>query len=205
MQLLTRPEILASLDDADPNSLFLDPLVDRRQIGAISVDLRLGYDFLVSVLTRKPAIETYPSGNVSKRAMQSYFQETRRRLGDRFVLYPHQVVLSTTMEYLSLPSNIYADIMIRSSYGRLGIGASTRMQPGWRGTVPLEIFNHGNTPVEIVVGSRFCQAHLYRIEADMEYVGGGLPRKYFGNVRPTVSKADHDEDLAILSRMGTAS
>ncbi len=202
MQLLTRPDIVAALDDPDPKSLFLEPLLDKAQIGAISVDLRLGYDFLVSVLTRRPAIETYPSENVRKRAIQSYFQETRRRLGDRFVLYPHQVVLSTTIEYLSLPSNIYAEIMIRSSYGRLGIGISTRMQPGWRGTVPLEIFNHGNTPVEMVVGSRFCQAHLYRIETDMDYVGGGVSRKYFGTIRPTVSKADHDEELAILSRMG---
>jgi dCTP deaminase len=204
MQLLTRPEILKSLDDPHPNTLYLEPLLDRAQVGAISVDLRLGYDFLVSVLTRRPAIETHPSENVRKRAIQSYFQETRRQLGDPFVLYPHQVVLSTTIEYLALPSNIYAEIVIRSSYARLGIGVSTRMQPGWRGTVPLEVFNHGNTPVEMIVGSRFCQAHLYRIETDMDYVSEGIPRKYFGTVRPTVSKADHDEDLAILSRMGMA-
>lgn len=201
MQLLTGPEIATSLASVEEKSLFVEPLLDRSQIGAISIDLRLGYDFLVSVLTRRPAIETFPPENVRKRGIQSYFQETRRRLGERFVLYPHQVVLSSTVEYLSLPPNIFAEIVIRSSYGRLGIGISTRMQPGWRGCVPLEIFNHGNTPVEMVVGSRFCQAHLYKIEADMDYVGGG-PRKYFGTVRPTVSKADEDSELSRLSKMG---
>ncbi len=202
MQLLTRDDINASLADTDERSLFVEPLLDRSQVGAISIDLRLGYDFLVSVLTRRPAIEAYPPDNVRKRGIQSYFQETRRRLGDRFILYPHQVVLSSTVEYLSLPPNIFAEIVIRSSYGRLGIGITTRMQPGWRGCVPLEIFNHGNTPVEMVVGSRFCQAHLYRIDSDMSYVGGGVPRKYFGTVRPTVSKADEDSELSRLSKMG---
>jgi len=205
MRLLSRPELIATLQDTSPESLFLDPLLDQAQIGAVSIDLRLGYDFLVSVLTRRPAIETHPVEGVKRRGVQSYFQETRRRLGDRFVLYPHQVVLSTTVEYLALPVNIMAEIMVRSSYGRLGIGISTTMQPGWRGTVPLEIFNHGNTPVEMVVGSCVCQAHLYEIDTPVSYIDGTASRKYFGTVRPTVSKADHDTELPVLSRMGRMS
>jgi dCTP deaminase len=203
MHLLTRHELLALLEDPDPSSLFLDPLLAKEQVGAVSVDLRLGYDFLVSVLTRRPAIETRPMDNQKKRGIHSYFQETRRRLGERFVLYPHQVVLSTTVEYLSLPIDIYADISTRSSYARLGIGVSTMMQPGWRGAVPLEIFNHGNTPVEVVVGSCICQARFYKIDSEAEYVGGAS-RKYFGTVRPAVSKADMDSELDTLTRMTTA-
>lgn len=200
MRLLTRPELLKMLADKSPGSLNLDPLLTQDQVGAISVDLRLGYDFLVSVLTRRPAIETHPIEDLKKRGIHSYFQETRRRLGERFILYPHQVVLSTTVEYLSLPVDICADISIRSSYGRLGIGVSTMMQPGWRGAIPLEIFNHGNTPVEVVVGSCICQARFYQIENQEGYLGGGL-RKYFGSVRPAVSKADKDSELDVLSRM----
>jgi dCTP deaminase len=191
------------LEDPDPGSLFLDPLLTKEQVGAVSVDLRLGYDFLVSVLTRRPAIEPHPMDNQKKRGIHSYFQETRRRLGERFVLYPHQVVLSTTVEYLSLPIDIYADISTRSSYARLGIGISTMMQPGWRGAVPLEIFNHGNTPVEVVAGSCICQARFYKIDNQAEYMGGAS-RKYFGTVRPAVSKADMDSELGTLTRMTTA-
>ncbi len=205
MRLLTRDQILASLDNGDSDSLYLDPLLTIDQIGSISVDLRLGYDFTVSILTRRAAIEPYPADNVKKRGIQSYFQETRRRLGERFILYPHQVVLTTTVEFLSLPRNIYADISIRSSYGRLGIGVTTTMQPGWRGTIPLELFNHGNTPIEMVVGSCVCQASFYEIEQSTDYVGVGAVRKYFGTVRPAVSKADHDNELAHLARMGQIS
>lgn len=200
MQLLTRTDIQKSLADPSDESLHLGPLLEPNQVGSISVDLRLGYDFLVSILTRRPSIEPLPADGVKKRGVQSYFQETRRRLGERFVLYPHQVVLSSTIEYLSLPRNVFAEITIRSSYSRLGIGITTRMQPGWRGCVPLEIFNHGNTPVEMVVGSRFCQAHFYKIDLEVGYVGD-VPRKYFGTARPTVSKADEDSELAILDRM----
>lgn len=74
------------------------------------------------------------------------------------------------------------------------------MQPGWRGAIPLEIFNHGNTPVEVVVGSCVCQARFYKIESNEGYIGGGS-RKYFGSVRPAVSKADQDSELGILATM----
>lgn len=204
MRLLTREEISASLSSNDPNSLYIEPLLRPEQVGAVSVDLRLGYDFLVSVLTRRPAIEVLPIDPERKRGIHSFFQETRRRLGERFVLYPHQAVLTTTIEYVSLPKNVFADISIRSSYGRLGLGIQTGMQPGWRGTIPLEVFNHGNTPVEMVVGSCVCQARLFTLAADLEYVGGAVPRKYFGNVRPTASRVEEDTDLPILAKMGLA-
>ena len=165
------------------------------------MDLRLGYDFLVSVLTRSPAVELRTSPDSKHRGIQTYFQETRRSLGDRFVLYPHQLVLGTTVEYLSLPSNIYTDIAVRSSYARLGLGVTTSLQPGWRGCVPLELFNHGNTPVELVVGSCVCQAKFFQINENMRYVGRASGRKYFGSIRPVVSRAERDMDLARLAKL----
>ena len=133
-----------------------------------------------------------------------YFQETRRELGEKFVLYPHQVVLCTTLEYVSLPHNVYADILSRSSYTRLGIPLNTMVQPGFRGCVPLELFNHGNSPVELVVGSRICQARFFEIETSVAYVGTSRQRKYFGHVRPTVSGADMDGEMVKLRRIATS-
>ena len=57
MRLLTRDELNASLAQAGGDNIHLDPLLRPDQVGAVSIDLRLGYDFLVSVLTRSPAIE----------------------------------------------------------------------------------------------------------------------------------------------------
>jgi dCTP deaminase len=197
MQLLAHDEIEASLASEDEDSLFIDPLLEKDQVGAVTIDLRLGYDFLVSVLTRKPFISIYRENG--DRSMGSYFQDTRRELGDRFVLYPNQVVLTTTLEYLSLPSDVYADIITRSSYNRLGISISTMLQPGFRGCAPIELFNHGNNAVELVVGSRMFQARLSRLDSKTRYLDG-QPRKYYGDVRPTVSRASHDKDLERLKK-----
>ncbi|GBF31577.1 dCTP deaminase [bacterium MnTg04] len=197
MRLLTKKAIEISLESDDQDSLFVDPLLDREQIGPVSLDLRLGYDFQVSILTRRPSID--PSDQSSRRrSIASYFQETRRDLGDRFVLYPDQVVVTTTLEYVSLPTNVYADILTRSSYTRLGIQLNTMVQPGWRGCMPLELCNHGSTPIEIVVGARLVQVRLFEIDEANAYSDPSNPRKYHGNVRPTVSRARHDDDLARL-------
>lgn len=203
MKLLDRKEINTLLKSNDDDSLFLDPLLEEEQVGNVTVDLRLGYDFLVSILTRKPYVELDPKKDRYHRGISSYFQETRREIGDRFVLYPNQVVLTTTLEYISLPSDVYADILSRSSYTRLGIHINTMVQPGFRGCVPLELFNHGNNAIELVVGSRICQARLFKTGNQHHYHAEerNTPRKYFGDVRPTVSKADIDKEISILSKL----
>lgn len=197
MRLLTHDDITASLASGEEDSLFIDPLLDANQIGAVTVDLRLGCDFLVSVLTRRPYIGIYRGSDY--RSTKSYFQNTRRDIGDKFILYPNQVVLTTTLEYLTLPSDVYADIITRSSYNRLGISISTMLQPGFRGCAPIELFNHGNNAVELVVGSRMFQARLTRLDAKTTYLTGE-PRKYYGDVRPTASRASYDADLDRLEK-----
>ncbi len=197
--MLHKIEIESLLDSEDTDSLFVDPLLDRSQVGDMSIDLRLGYDFLVSIVTRQPSISVRGANDQSSRSIPSYFQETRRELGSGFVLYPNQVVLATSLEFVALPRNLYGDVLSRSSVTRLGLHINTMIQPGFRGCVPLELFNHGNNAVELVVGSRICQLRLARIGEAGSY--SARPRKYYGDVRPSVSKADKDLELGILNRI----
>jgi dCTP deaminase len=201
MRLLVREALLKSLDSHDEKSLFVDPMLERdSQINATGVDLRLGYDFLVSIMTRRPAVELTP--NETHRSIESYFQETRRDLGDTFLLYPHQVALAMTLEYLAVPQNMFVDIVTRSSFNRLGVQLSTSVQPGYRGCVSLELVNHGQSPIQLVVGGRIVEARFYEIEGPQEYVEAGrAPRKYLANVRPIVSQADCDKELGPLERI----
>lgn len=202
MRLLSSAQIKDRLNRTDDYSLFIDPLLEEAQIGDVSVDLRLGTDFLVSILTRKPSIDISQPPNLA-RGVNSYFRSTRRDIGDRFILYPGQVVLASTLEYIGLPVDIYADIVGRSSLNRLGIVHNTMVQPGFRGCFPLELFNHGNNPVDLVVGGRIVQARLFEIERVGPYQNGNQPRKYFGHVRPVASRAQHDDDLSRLSKIKT--
>lgn len=201
MQLLDHQSILKSLESDNPDSLFIDPLLDQTQVGNVTIDLRLGYDFLVSILTRKPSINIAKNEHGHSRAIRTYFQETRREIGEKFVVYPNQVVLTTTLEYISLPSQVYADVLSRSSYNRLGISFNTMLQPGFRGCVALELSNHGNSPIELVVGCRICQLRLYELADGKSYLQEAHPRKYFSHVRPVVSAADHDPELETLARI----
>ena len=200
MELLHKAKIIDRLSGSDDKALFIDPLLESTQIGQVSIDLRVGSDFLVSVLTRRSFIGNVRSDN-DFRGASSYFRTTRREFGDRFILYPGQVVLSTTLEYVGLPIDVYADILSISSYTRLGLHMNTMIQPGFRGCIPLELFNHGNNPVEIVVGSRICQARLFEISGETTYGDATQPRKYFGNVRPMNSRAADDVDIERLERV----
>jgi dCTP deaminase len=195
-----RAEILERLEKPGPDGLWIEPLLDRAQIGEITVDLRLGYDFLVSIVTRRPFIGV-ARGDSGFRSVGSYFQPTRRELGERFILYPDQIVLTTTLEYVALPVDAYADVLTRSSYTRLGIAVNTMVQPGYRGCFSVELFNHGNNPVELVVGAKMFQMRLTKMDGPAAY--GGVERKYFGNVRPTPSRAADGEDVQRLARLGT--
>lgn len=196
MSLLTKNELRARIDSDEPDRIFIDPLVSEDQVGAVSVDLRLGCDFLVSVLNHKPSVSLHPSEDHSN--PENFFQAARRNLGDVFLIHPSQTVLATSLEYIGLPNDIYADIISRSSYHRLGVSISSMFQPGFRGCISLELFNHSNVPVELIVGSRIVQARFFKNEQDEEYMNAGQRRKYIGNVRPTVSRAQLDTDLPNL-------
>jgi dCTP deaminase len=201
MHLLSNTRIKELLSSDDKDSLFIDPLLEENQIGGVTVDLRLSYDFSVSILSRKPFVEIGGSEKGVKRGISSYFQETRRELGDKFVLYPNQVVLGSTLEYLSLPPNVYADVLSRSSYTRLGIHINTMLQPGFRGCAPLELFNHGNNAIELIVGSRICQVRLFEVSENNEYLKEQTNRKYYGEIRLALSKAVDDTEISKLIKL----
>ncbi|MBL0729675.1 dCTP deaminase [Piscinibacter sp. HJYY11] len=203
MSLWTKAQLLDGINGKDgaPPRLHIMPLLSADQIGQVSIDIRLGYDFLVSVPNRQPAIRIAPATDGARPGPRAHFQETRREIGDTFILYPNQLVLGTSIEYFGIPDDSYAEISPRSSYSRLGITVSGTMQPGFRGCVPLELLNHGNVPVEVNVGARIGQVRLLQLAAKAQYHGEAGSRKYYGQVRPTVSKAPEDDELARLAGM----
>ena len=203
MELIRKDKLIKSIKSDNSNTLFFDPLLTDHQIGEVTVDLRLGYDFLVSIYTRKPVIELEGNFINSFRGIETFFQTTRRDIGDTFILYPNQCVLATTLEYVSLPDNNYLDLLSRSSYNRLGIQINTMVQPGFRGCIPVELFNHNNNAVELVVGSRIFQARIYQLSDSRDYLGEKIPRKYYGEIRPSSSKADKDQDIKLLKKIAS--
>lgn len=192
---LTKIDIQKAINKKE---LTIVPLLDESQIGEISVDLRVGTDFLALHQGREAYIDT-TEDVIEKRPIKSHFTETRRKLGESFLLHPLQPILFSTIEYLKLPPNVYAILSLRSSYSRLGLTISTIVQPGYCGCVSVEIVNSGNTPIKIMVGARFIQARFVRISNNSNYFNS--TRKYTCQVRPMASKANEDEELVKLKKM----
>ncbi len=177
--------------------LIIRPLLQPEQVGELAVDLRLGTDFLLSLQGRHSAIDVsnYYNANPSS----SFFQETRRLVGEGFLFHPLQTVLCSTLEYIKLPNDVFLSLTMRSSYSRLGLSISSIVQPGYCGCVSMELTNVNNTPVKITVGSRIAQARFFQLEKATDYFH--TERKYICQVRPEVSLAINDTEREILEKI----
>lgn len=195
MGLLVKNEILNLIIKEE---LIIEPILDESQFGEIAVDLRVGTDFLAMQQGRNAFIDT-TSNKIESRPIKSHYTQTRRKVGEYFLFHTNQPILFSTLEYLKLPSNVYAELSLRSSYNRLGLSLHTLIQPGYCGCASVEITNRGNTPIRIVSGTRMVQIRFYKIDSEVDYFG--KKRKYNCQVRPVPSKANEDDDLIRLKEM----
>jgi dCTP deaminase len=196
---LIKEDIQMSLKE---RQLFLRPLLSDKQIGEVSIDLRLGYDFLVSVQGREAFISASKNDWIdggTQHNIRQFFQATRRQLGETFILHPHQTVLAVTLEYVKLPDDCMLELVIRSSYARLGITINTIAQPGYAGCLNLELTNNNNNPINLAVGAPIVQGILHRIAQPSVYLHS--TRKYVCQVRPEPSAVINDKDLIILNQL----
>ncbi len=188
---LNKKKILKLIEEKD---LIIRPLLDKsKQVGEISIDLRLGTDFLVSFLGREPFIDV--SGHPKSKPIKNFFGSTRRRFGETFLLHPNQTVLCSSLEYIKMPEDVFAVLNMRSSYARLGLTLATIVQAGYSGCFSIELTNVNHNPIRLRVGARIFHARFFKGD-EMKYLSGD--RKYICQVRPIVSKADIDTDLKIL-------
>lgn len=182
--------------------LVIRPLLSLDQIGPLTIDLRLGTDFLLCNLGRESSIDV--TGDSDSRPFHSLFTETRRIIGEPFTFYPHQSVLCSTLEYVKLPNDVFISLTPRSSYSRLGFNLSTIVQPGYCGCISVELTNTSSVPVKVSTGAAVLQARLFAISRDIPYFSEGRSRKYFCQVRPQLSKALEDPNIAILRKIANS-
>lgn len=171
MSILTKQVILEELQRGKTgDGLVITPLkID--QIGPSSADVHLGHEFIVF---RRALITSLDIMNVELTRNVHQFQEkVRISKGERFVLHPNQLVLGATREYIALPTNISATITGRSTWGRTGliIATATKIDPGFKGCVTLELMNGGVLPLVLYPGLRVAQLVLFRTEGRSTYKG----------------------------------
>lgn len=159
-----------------------------------AIDLRLGRHFIAFVRNRIATLSALDVRNSMSRT-QEYVEID---WGDVFVLHPGEMVLGVTMESFVLDEDVTAQVLSRSSIGRLGLLSATavHVQPGFRGCLTLELVNLASIPLQLVPGQRIAQI----VPSPALGRPGGYSGKYQDQSwRPQYSSASQDWDARILS------
>jgi dCTP deaminase len=88
-------------------------------------------------------------------------------VSDTITLFPGEVILATTREYLRMPRDVVADLKLKSTLGRLWLNHSLS---GWidcnfEGHVTLELQNLGPYPRVLSAGMRSAQLVFIAMES----------------------------------------
>lgn len=182
-----------------PNVLFLSKdgvSLSQGALGSPSMDLRLGRHFIVF---KRNEISTLNSLDG-----QTGTQESRSAVeigwGNSFVLHPSEMVLAVTLESIVLDNSCSAQVLSRSSLGRMGLLSATavHVQPGFKGTLTLELVNLASVPLRLSPGQRIAQIVPTAV--------CGAPEPYAGKYqnqdwRPQFSAISGDWELEILKKL----
>jgi dCTP deaminase len=80
------------------------------------------------------------------------------RIAQRMMLSPGAFVLASTVERFDMPFDLAGFVTDKSSLARIGIAVqNTKVDPGWRGYLTLEISNHSSAPVLLVAGQPIAE------------------------------------------------
>ena len=173
----------------ESGSLVVDPW-DESLVQPASVDLRLGDSFRVFHNHRVTAIDLRdPPTNLT--------EEVVMPAGEPFAIHPGEVVLGRTLEYVEIPDDVVARIEGKSSLGRLGLivhATAGFVDPGFRGTLTLEITNLTRDPIKLYAGLLIAQLSFMALDqpAERPYGSTELGSHYQGQMAATESRYSPD-------------
>ncbi len=73
--------------------------------------------------------------------------------------------LASTIEKFNIPDNVCGFVVDKSSFARLFMTAfNTLLDPGWRGTLTLELVNLGTKPIVLKAGEPICQIVFHYLD-----------------------------------------
>jgi dCTP deaminase len=159
---------------------------DPELVQPASVDLRLGDSFRVFHNHRAAAIDLRdPPTNLTEAVPVEE--------DEPFVIHPGEFVLGRTREHVEMPDDIVARIEGKSSLGRLGLivhATAGFVDPGFKGTLTLEITNLTRIPIKLYAGLLIAQLSFMTLDAPAErpYGSAELRSHYQGQVAATESR-----------------
>ncbi|MEM1030071.1 MAG: dCTP deaminase [Myxococcota bacterium] len=187
--ILSDQDLRARLEQGD---LRIEPLDDPGlQIQPASVDLRLASTFVVYRIPHIACIDPRDADTVAR-----YTERIEIEPGAAFVLHPGAFALGRTLERVTIPPDLVARVEGRSSYGRLAVvvhATAGFIDPGFSGTITLELSNLGRAAVKLYPGERVSQLVLHTMTSPAERpYGKARGSKYQDQVDPEPSRIPQD-------------
>src|SRR5436190_13492240 len=163
----------------------IDPW-DPGLVQPASVDLRLGDSFRVFHNHHITSIDLADPPT-------TLTEEVVIAPGGAFVIHPGEFVLGRTLERVELPDDVVARIEGKSSIGRLGLivhATAGFVDPGFNGTLTLEITNLTRIPIKLYAGVPIAQLSFMTLDAPAErpYGSEELGSHYQGQLAATESR-----------------
>ena len=164
---------------------YLDP----DAIQPASVDLRLEPRLRVLRYPRHPSFRS-----LAVSLLDTVLVEERIRVDCPYLLLPGSFVLGSTLERVEIPPDLVARLEGKSSLGRQGLvihSTAGFVDPGFKGTLTLELSNNSGTPIMLSAGMQICQMSFTQMTtpADRPYGSPGLGSRYQGQDGPTPSRS----------------
>jgi len=170
MAVITKQQILEKIKSGE---ISFKPELDTFQLQGHSVDLRLGFTFMVPKswhMTPKGR-EAFDITHFDKHSSE-YFDIIELEQGQYFDLLPHEYILVSTFESVKLPTNMMAVLYPRSSTNRKGMSLDLTgiIDAGYEGQLILPIRNntHSQT-VRLFPGERLCQIVFEELTGSVEH------------------------------------
>jgi len=182
--ILSDKDIKKAIKDGDLT--FREKLLPE-QIEAASIDLKLGPIFK-TFQTSKESLLDLKKGIDFNRLMHTQTLEK----GEGFILHPNRFVLVSSKEYMKLSNRIAVRAEGKSSLARMGLLVHTAgfVDPGFEGTLTLEISNQAEIPIMLYPDMYICQIAVEWLSSPCE--SSYLDRKkslYQGSVGPRVANS----------------
>jgi len=194
MSTLGRGEIIRRMQL--PGDLSVSPLLSSRQIGAASVDLRMG-NVVLMVRARgsshvDPAAVKQAASMDHARQVVIQQKHERHELPFRsaFLLHPGALALVPTLEWVTIPQDLIGAVTARSTWARegLSIATATLIEPGYKGIVTLELANLGEIPIKLYPGLELAQITFSTVEGAAARLDPGQFRLSFEPRQGQVAK-----------------
>jgi len=186
--VLSDVDLLAAIE---AGQIKVSPTPDyETQLGACSLDLRLGNEFRVFERTRNAFID--PRGHIDWDSFTSVITVPDDK---PFIMHPQELVLAATIEEITLGDDVLGRLEGRSSLGRLGIivhGTAPLFFPGFTGRAVMELGNIGPMPVALYPGMRICAFTFEKLSSPSSRPYRG---KYSGQQGPLGSRLQRDDEM----------